>query len=439
MDTISTHDDEATRARLGRVAEDALGWMRSAGFEHAQVTASRLARDEVNISHNEASLMRSTEAGKLALLGIVGGRRASAELAELDDAVAVRARIEALFAGAASAPVDDANAVSSGQQASIEKGPLHADADAIAGAVEHLLAHRARHTPKMMLDEAFVAHERLDACTLTSGGSALACRLGTYEISAFGTARDGRRSSSFAMAGGHCDELSGRPPAERFGIAEMLESTERQIDASPYGARFTGDVVLAPQAVTDLVGWLLGQLDDTALIAGTSLYLGSVGTRIAAPLLSLRSRFDAPGCAPFSADAFVAPPVEVLTDGVLQTLLPSLYGSRKTGLRHVPTGPSGWELAAGPTERSDLVASVTRGALVGRLSMGRPAANGDFSGVIKNSFRIESGQVGQALAETMISGNVARMLEAVAGASRERLDEGAWLLPWLLVTGLHFS
>jgi PmbA protein len=96
-------------------------------------------------------------------------------------------------------------------------------------------------------------------------------------------------------------------------------------------------------------------------------------------------------------------------------------------------------LDAGATPRQALLEGVTRGALVDRLSMGRPAANGDFSGVIKNSFAIADGVLGPALSETMISGNVAQMLRDVQAVSRERVDTGATLLPWLRVDGLHFS
>ena len=71
--------------------------------------------------------------------------------------------------------------------------------------------------------------------------------------------------------------------------------------------------------------------------------------------------------------------------------------------------------------------------------MGNPASNGDFSGVIKNSFEIENGAISGALSETMISGNVAQMLRDVIGVSRERLDSGALVLPSLLIGGLHFS
>ena len=218
----------------------------------------------------------------------------------------------------------------------------------------------------------------------------------------------------------------------------MLRDTVQQIHTRPIRANFVGDVVLTPTALEDLLEWLDGQLGDVQLIAGSSLYRDRVGAQIASPLLTLQSRFDAPGVVALSADAFVTPPLDVLRAGVLTTLTPSLYGSRKTKLPHVPVS-NGWQLAAGDTPRAQLVGGVQRGALVGRLSMGNPAANGDFSGVIKNSFEIVGGQIGDALSEVMISGNMARMLLDVQAVSRERLDSGALLLPWLRIGGLHFS
>ena len=44
-----------------------------------------------------------------------------------------------------------------------------------------------------------------------------------------------------------------------------------------------------------------------------------------------------------------------------------------------------------------------------------------------------------ALSETMISGNVAQMLKDVLAVSRERLDTGTLLLPWVRIGDLHFS
>ncbi len=431
----------STASDLESIAARALERMQAAGFDQAHATASRAAKDEVNIAHNEPSLLRSTTLTKLVLVGIAAGRRVVAELSAMDGdgaADGIGERIAELRAEADAVPADDAHGVSSGEQARIVQGPQTADLDAVTAATRDLLAFRAAETPLMVLDECFVSHTLVRSHTQTSGGSDLATSVGCYEASVFGTARDGAGVSSFAMAAGSSDSLAGRIEA-RFGIAEMLRDTERQIRVRRLGERFEGDVVLAPAAVTDLLSWLLGRLDDMALIGGTSIYRDRIGERIASPLLSLASRFDAPGVAAVSADGFRARPVEVLREGRLLTALPTLYGSRKTGLPHVPVAAAGWTLAGGDASVDELVSGADRGAFVGRLSMGRPAANGDFSGVIKNSFAIDGGAIGDALSETMISGNVARMLEAVAGVSRERLDTGAWRLPWLRIGGLHFS
>lgn len=429
--------DAAAIRRLQDTAERALAAMRAAGFDQAQVGASATAQDEVNFAHDQPSLLRSTETQALALLGIVDGRKASTSLTEFDDE-AVRQRIATLFDGAKSAPADDANAVSAGQRANFVKGPQQADVGLLADKVRELLEFRARETPKFRLEEGYAAHTLLRSVTLTTGGSELGCSAGWYSMSAGGTARDGKACSSFAYAGGSANDLADRHATEHFGLGEMLRDTEQQIHTRPIAGKFVGDVVLTPTALEDLLDWLHGQLGDVQLIAGSSLYASKVGQPIASPSFSLKSRFDAPGVVAISADAFVAPPVEVVRDGVLCTLLPSLYASRKKRLPHVPTA-NGWEVLAGDSSRAQLVAAVERGALVGRLSMGQPAANGDFSGVIKNSFAIEAGQVGPALSEVMVAGNMAQMLRDVRAVSRERLDTGATLLPWLRIGGLHFS
>jgi PmbA protein len=423
---------------LQDTAARALALMRAAGFEHAQVTAAHSELNELNVNHNEPSLLRSTDSRKLSLLGIVDGRMASTEVADLD-AEAVRLRIGGLFADAASAPQDEANAVSSGQHARIVKGPQEARLDALAAKMGELLEFRERETPRMIVDEADAKHTLYRWHTLTTGGSDLGGSLGWYGMGVFGTAREGKQSSSFNYTGGNADDLEGAPAFAHFGIGEMMRETERQIRTEPLGGKFVGDVVLTPNAVESLLAWLQGQLGDTQLIAGSSLYRESVGKAIASPLLTVRSRFDAPGVAPVSADAFVAAPVDLVRAGELRTLTPSLYGSRKTGLPHVPAAPSGWEIAAGDTPREQLFAGVARGAVVGRFSMGNPAANGDFSGVIKNSFRISGGAVGPALAETMVSGNMARMLGDIVAVSRERIDSGGLALPWIRIANLHFS
>ncbi len=427
-------------------AEQALQLMRRQGFDHAQVSVQKLRRSEVCVAHNEASMLRSTAAHKVQLVGLLDGRRAASEASAMDSD-SVQTQVQELWANIASAPQDAANAVSSGQRlqhhrSGADEGALTIN-DTLAQAMADLLAWREANTPCVMLEEALAGHTLQHGCTLTSGGSELVTQMNWFDATAFalarGTGADSGKNSSFNSTGGTADSLLGRPIEQHFGIQGLMQALERQLDTRPFGARFQGPVVLTPLAVASLLQWLLGQLQDQALIDGSSVYLQRVGQPVASSALTLKSRFDAPGIAPLSADGFVATPVEPVTNGRLNLLTPSLYGSRKTGQPHVPVAGQGWELSPGSTPLADLLAQVPRGALVDRLSMGRPSANGDFSGVIKNSFAIEGGRLGHALSETMISGNVAQMLSDVQAASRERIDTGGWVLPWLLVPGLHFS
>jgi PmbA protein len=400
--------------------------------------ASEHVLAEINLAHNEPALMRSTQRRRLALLGLLDGRRASTEIDSLGGE-ALASSVADLYAAARAAPQDAANAVSAGQRAIIRQGPREADTAAMADAMAGLLAWRAQATPSVIIEEGLAAHHHVTAHTLTSEGSSLASELGWYDIVAVGTAREGERTSSFNDAGGSCHSLAGAAAHERFGIGSMFTDLARQVHASPLQQGFVGDVVLTPPALASLLEWLRAQLADLALISGTSLYRERVGSAIASPLVNLRSRFDAPGVAALSADGFHAPPVELLRDGRLLTLTPSDYGSRKTGLPHVPLAAGGWEMTAGASPLTELIGGVERGAIVGRLSMGTPAANGDFSAVIKNSFLVEGGRQGGALAEVMIGGNMAQMLMDVRAVSRERLDTGDTLLPWVRIGGLHFS
>ena len=94
-----------------------------------------------------------------------------------------------------------------------------------------------------------------------------------------------------------------------------------------------------------------------------------------------------------------------------------------------------------PGDRSleEIIASIEKGILVGRFSGGQPSTNGDFSGVAKNSFLIENGKITHAVSETMISGNLADMLQNVVAISRERVADGSSVLPYAAFDGITVS
>jgi PmbA protein len=162
-------------------AERALGLMRAQGFDQAQVSVGWHRQSELNVAHNEPSLLRSTEQTRVSLLGLLDGRRASTELSSLDDA-SLRQGVVELLAAAQAAPQDDANTVSSGQHARIVQGPLEADPALLADKMAELLSFRERETPRFTLEEAATAHHLSRSHTLTTGGSDLASLAGWLSL-----------------------------------------------------------------------------------------------------------------------------------------------------------------------------------------------------------------------------------------------------------------
>ena len=80
-----------------------------------------------------------------------------------------------------------------------------------------------------------------------------------------------------------------------------------------------------------------------------------------------------------------------------------------------------------------------QGVLLSRFSGGYPASNGDFSGVAKNSYYIENGEIKYPITETMVSGNVREMFESLDEVSCDRIDFGSGILPWISFKGITVS
>ena len=79
------------------------------------------------------------------------------------------------------------------------------------------------------------------------------------------------------------------------------------------------------------------------------------------------------------------------------------------------------------------------GAVQCGFSGGEPGANGEFSGVAKNSFYVENGKIAGAVTETMINGNLEQVFKNVTAVSKEQVCDGGSVLPWLACSGIVIS
>ncbi len=76
---------------------------------------------------------------------------------------------------------------------------------------------------------------------------------------------------------------------------------------------------------------------------------------------------------------------------------------------------------------------------MGGFSGGEPGANGEFSGVAKNSFYVENGEIKGAVMETMINGNLQDVFRNVTAVSKELVSDGRMAFPYLATEGVTIS
>ena len=128
----------------------------------------------------------------------------------------------------------------------------------------------------------------------------------------------------------------------------------------------------------------------------------------------------------------------IIENGVLQDFLVDFYISKKLGLPQTG-GRNNFVVPAGDTPFESLVGETQRGIILSRFSGGQPNNNLDFSGVAKNSFYVEDGEVRFPLIETMISGNFQELLKNIRAISRESVNSGGDQYPYLAASGITIS
>jgi PmbA protein len=138
-------------------------------------------------------------------------------------------------------------------------------------------------------------------------------------------------------------------------------------------------------------------------------------------------------------EGFEAKDSTIIDKGVLKTFMLSLYGANKTkGKRAVNCGGA-YIIEPGDKSFQEMVKSVNKGILLCRFSGGNPSANGDMTGVAKNSYYIENGEIKYPISETMISANLYNMFNNIKGISKERVNFGTVVFPWICVSGVTIS
>ncbi|MBQ5365110.1 MAG: TldD/PmbA family protein, partial [Spirochaetales bacterium] len=218
---------------------------------------------------------------------------------------------------------------------------------------------------------------------------------------------------------------------------------QKQLDQIKLDGKFTGSIICTPELFAELLMMVKGNfISDSVLIDGTSIWKKKIGKKVADEKLTfiLKSHDKRIVAGErYTGDGFRTEDVPVIEKGILKNFTIGLYAAKKTKKPVTKNSSMDFVIKAGKTPLEQMIASVKKGLIVGGFSGGQPGANGEFSGVAKNSFYVEDGMIKGAVSEIMINGNLADALMNIRALSSEVLADGSMVAPYALIDGIVVS
>jgi PmbA protein len=212
-------------------------------------------------------------------------------------------------------------------------------------------------------------------------------------------------------------------------------------------------VVFDPETAAQLMGTLFSALSGYAVFRNATYLKDRVGEEVASPLLTLvdegRMRRGL-GARPFDGEGLPTRRNVPVERGVLRYYMCDSYSARKIGAK--PVGSARRGLGGGPgvgsgnlffepgeTPPEEIVGAVERGLYVTDLiGFGVNVVTGDYSQGAVGHW-IEKGQLGHAVHEVTIAGNLKEMLKDVDAVGSDLVFRGSAASPTLRVKRMTVS
>ena len=427
---------------LDKISGNVIEKLQTAGADKAYCTVATSVTREFNVDGGAFSLMRTLFDNSLALTGIVGGKKGSVGINRFDDGAVEQAVADCMASASSSEPDPAWDLAPNGETRSFTQGVLEADTDRLFDRTAELMEQIGKKYPKIMVEQLIVSHVRSHSVYRNTNGAFYTKDAGYYNVELMFSAHEGETASSFFGTGAITDNLD-RPFMELGSIEKDLADVEKQIHTELVDGKFTGVMLLPPGCLGSFLGDIADNFaSDGPVLEGTSIWKDKLGEQVADPRITISF---APGdkeivCGQsYTTEGFLAQDFDFIREGKLESFLIGLYVSNKTGVPRAKNDGGSMVMRPGDRSLEEIIASIEKGILVGRFSGGQPSTNGDFSGVAKNSFLIENGKITHAVSETLMSGNLADMLQNVVAISRDRVADGSSVLPYAAFDGITVS
>ena len=415
--------------------------LKKAGADKASCTLSMTEKKELNVEIGEITLLRTTFNTNMGISAIKDQKEGSTYINKTDKD-SIDSAIEGVMEMAKGSQPDDAYDIAEEQPSqSFSKGDESANLDNMYQSLEEFVHYVKSTYPKIQLEAAIMDFNHSRSLVQNTNGVDFEIREGIYGFSPMFLSKDGKDTSSFNGTG--FSALKMENPLYKYGsIDTLLKQSVEQLHTQNIKDKFVGQIVVTPDCIGDFLGFITSDISDGKMISGNSLYKEKLNEQITHPKLTFHSR-------PVSeeiddgyfitSDGYVAENSTIVDKGILKTHLLGIYGAKKLSKDRAVNDGGAYIVDAGDKSHAEIIKNIEQGIFLARFSGGNPANNGDFSGVAKNSYYIENGEIKYPISETMVSGNIKEMFENLSEISSDRIDFGSSILPWISFKGITVS
>lgn len=284
-----------------------------------------------------------------------------------------------------------------------------------------------------------------------TNGVSLEEKLSVFSWSLMGMAIDGQDVSSFDVQSGGTHRVKG------IDVETTALEFARTV-AGSLGAKktesFKGEMLLTPAAAIEMIEEVVAHsINSDAVQKKASQFAGKIGKKVAARMLTIdddATNVQGLGASSFDREGVPHKKNTVIENGVLKKFLYNTYTAKKAGTRSTgnasgstssppSVSTTNFVVRPGRSSLDGLVSEMKQGMMISRFSGNVNPVNGDFSGVVKGGRLVQGGELGHAVKEVMVAGNVFDCLKNLTGLSKERKVIGASIIPYMRFGGVSFT
>lgn len=408
----------------------------------AQYTVALTQTREITMEKDEFTLFRTLFDNSVNIKVIKDGKLGTTSLNKFDDKSLSQALDNVLVSAQAGTADENFDIAPGMDAAKFTIGAVEPDIDKLMQRAQELSEEIKKRHPRVLVMQIILKHVSVHSIYRNTNGSCDEKISGRYEVSVEFAGNDGENSTGLAGTYVVTDNLD-KPFIELGNIEKDLKDAEDSLNPISVEGKFDGEVIFTPNCALQMVYYALANFaGESVVLDGTGMWLGKIGQKVASDKVTISFK-------PWDErivdhevhtdDGFRSEDYTMIENGVLKSYMTSLYAANKCKVERAKNSGFDIVVEGGDVAFADMVKKIKRGLIVGAVSCGMPSGNGELSGVAKNSFYVEDGQIKGAVTETMINFNLADMMKNVTALSKEVLCDGSMVMPYIEVSHVLIS